>query len=196
MNRHTFLGLLGAAATAPLRRALAARPHSLRLLQPEQLLFADDGRIPNSRLPVLLYRRAFAARGAAGAAWLEQRFAAHDWRNSWRNGIYSFLHYHSTAHEVLGIYAGQARLQLGGERGQSVRVAAGDVLIIPAGVGHQNLDSEQLGVVGAYPQGRHWDLNRGRPGERPATDRHIAALPLPATDPLLGPRQGLPRLWT
>lgn len=195
MNRHTFLGLLSAAATTPLRHVLAAHPHYLPLMQTEQLLFHDDGLIPNSRLPVLLYRNAFADRDAAGAAWLEQRFAQHNWRNSWRNGVYSYHHYHSTAHEVLGVYAGSARLQLGGEQGQSVHVRAGDVLILPAGVGHKNLGSEQLGVVGAYPDGRHWDVNRGLPGERPQTDQNIAALPVPATDPLLGPGQGVPALW-
>ena len=195
MNRHTFLRLLGAAATTPLHRVLAAHPHSFRLMQPEQYHFQDDGQIPNSRLPVLLYRNAFPARSTAGAAWLEQRFAQHNWTNSWRNGVYAFHHYHSTSHEVLGIYAGSAELQLGGPQGQRVRVQAGDILVIPAGVGHKNLGSTHLGVVGAYPDGRHWDLNRGLPGERPEADQHIAALPLPATDPLLGPQQGLPTLW-
>lgn len=195
MNRHVFLRLLGVAATTPLRRALAVSYPSFRLMQPEQLFFQDDGQIPNSRFPVLVYRNAFPARGAAGAAWLEQLFAGHDWTNSWRNGVYAYHHYHSTSHEVLGIYAGSARLQLGGEQGQPIQVQAGDILVLPAGTGHKNLGSENLSVVGAYPEGRRWDVNRGLPGERPQADQHIAALPIPATDPLLGPTQGLPTLW-
>lgn len=195
MNRHAFLTLLGAAATSPVRRVVAASLPALRLMQPEQLFFQDDGKIPNSRFPVLLYRNAFPARNATGATWLEQRFAEHNWTNSWRNGVYPYHHYHSTSHEVLGVYAGRATLQLGGEHGRPVEVQAGDILVIPAGVGHKNLGSENLGIVGAYPGGRHWDLNRGLPGERPQTDRNIAALPIPATDPLLGAQQGLPTLW-
>ncbi|MBC6612870.1 cupin domain-containing protein [Hymenobacter sp. BT507] len=195
MNRHAFLRLLGAAATTPLRQTTAASYPSSRLMQPEQLFFQDDGKIPNSRFPVLVYRNAFPARGAAGAAWLEQRFAEQNWTNSWRNGVYAYHHYHSTSHEVLGVYAGSARLQLGGEQGRPVEVQAGDILVLPAGVGHKNLGSKQLGIVGAYPDGRHWDVNRGLPGERPQTDQNIAALPIPLTDPLLGSAQGLPTLW-
>lgn len=164
-------------------------------MQPTTLYFKDDGKIPNSRFPALLYQNAFSARDDAGAAWLEQQFVAHDWTNTWRNGIYVYHHYHSTAHEVLGIYAGTARLQLGGEQGQVVVVNPGDVIVIPAGVGHKNLESSHLGVVGAYADGRNWDMNLGAEGERPQADDNIAALPVPATDPLLGASAGLPEIW-
>lgn len=189
MKRRTFLLRL-----APVSLAYAALPH-LRPVQPATLFFKDDGIIPNSPYPLLLYRQAFAARDAAGAAWLEQRFAQHNWTNSWRNGVYSFHHYHSTSHEVLGVYAGSALLHLGGEAGQKVTVQAGDIIVIPAGVGHKNLGDQDLGIVGAYPEGRSWDVNRGLPGERPRTDQTIATLPLPGTDPLLGPGAGLPVIW-
>lgn len=164
-------------------------------MQPEKLLFKDDGQIPNSHYPLLLYRQAFVARNAEGAAWLENQFAKNNWTNSWRNGVYPFHHYHSTSHEVLGVYAGTALLHLGGEAGQKVKVQAGDIIVIPAGVGHKNLGSDNLGIVGAYPDGRNWDVNRGVPGERPQTDKNIAALPIPTTDPLLGKSAGLPSIW-
>ena len=165
-------------------------------LHPLLFYFEDDGSIPNHTLPLLLYRDAFSERGSAGAAWLEQHFGANRWTNAWRNGIYSFHHYHSTSHEVLGVYQGAARLHLGGEQGQKVDVQAGDILVIPAGVGHKNLESTNLGVVGAYPGGRSWDLNRGEAGERPRADQNIAALPLPATDPLQGHSGGVTTLWS
>jgi uncharacterized protein YjlB len=165
--------------------------------KPELFHFADDGQIPNSRYPLLLYRNVFSARGTAGAAWLEQRFAANNWTNSWRNGIFSYLHYHSSSHEVLGIYSGSATVQVGGSKGKAVSVQAGDVIVIPAGVGHQNLGSSaDFGVVGAYPDGRTFDVLRGQPGERPKADQAIAALPIPTTDPLLGPSAGLVTTWT
>ena len=67
----------------------------------------------------------------------------------------------------------------------------GDVVVIPAGVGHKNLDaSRDLLVVGAYPPGQDWDLCRGATDERPWALGNIAKVPLPTTDPIYG-EQGL-----
>ena len=72
----------------------------------------------------------------------------------------------------------------------------GDVIVIPAGVGHKRVESsEDFGVVGAYPGGRHWDLLRGRPGERPQAESNIAAVPLPENDPIYGPDGSLRKIW-
>jgi uncharacterized protein YjlB len=189
MERKKFLSIMGFFLFA-LPRFGKAQP-----LQPEKLFFKDDGTIPNSKFPLLLYRNAFAERGNAGATWLEQKFAANNWTNSWRNGVYPFHHYHSTSHEVLGVYSGKALLHLGGEQGKKIKVNAGDIIVVPAGVGHKNLDSDDLGIVGAYPDGRDWDLMRGREGERPKADRNIAAVPMPTTDPLLEKNNGLTTIW-
>jgi uncharacterized protein YjlB len=165
-------------------------------MEPEQIVFKDDGAIPNSRHPVLLYRKAVDLESGDPAASMEKHFAANDWTDSWRNGIYLFHHYHSTSHEVLGIYRGSAKVRLGGEHGQDFQVQAGDVIVIPAGVGHKNLEATQdLGVVGAYPGGREYDLLRGRPGERPQADKNIAAIPMPGEDPLFGSDGPLRLIW-
>ena len=165
-------------------------------VQPEQLNFEDDGVFPNSPLPLLLYHQAITADAEDPASIFEERFAENDWTNSWRDGVYSFPHYHSTSHEVLGVYSGAATLRLGGERGKNVEVRAGDVIVIPAGVAHQNIgDSNDFGVVGAYPGGRSWDLLRGLPGERPKADHNIAALPMPDKDPIYGAEGPLRRIW-
>ena len=165
-------------------------------VEPEQFSFKDDGVFPNSVLPVLLYRQAFKTEIGDRACAIEQRFAENDWSNSWRNGVYSFAHYHSTTHEVLGAYGGAATLRLGGEHGKNVEVHAGDVIVIPAGVAHQNIGaSADFAVVGAYPDGREWDLLRGRPGERPKADRTIAALPIPDYDPIYGAEGPLRQIW-
>ncbi|UOQ68676.1 cupin domain-containing protein [Hymenobacter volaticus] len=162
---------------------------------PETYIFQDDGRIPNSRYPLLVYRKALKT-GPAGASWLEQHFAANNWTNSWRNGVFPYHHYHSTSHEVLGVYSGTALLHLGGEKGKQLQVAAGDILVIPAGVGHKKIEaSEDFGVVGAYPDGRSYDVLRGEPGERPHADQRIAALPLPTRDPLTGLQGGVQQHW-
>jgi uncharacterized protein YjlB len=164
-------------------------------VQPEQLNFKDDGVFPNSPLPLLFYRKVIAVNGKRPASIFEQ-LAKNDWTNSWRNGVYSFSHYHSTSHEVLGVYSGDANLRLGGQYGQNLEVHAGDVIVIPAGVAHQNLNaSEDFGVVGAYPDGRDWDLLRGLPGERPKADYNIAALPVPKKDPVYGVNGPLQQIW-
>ncbi|HZI53597.1 MAG TPA: cupin, partial [Chitinophagaceae bacterium] len=74
-------------------------------------------------------------------------------------------------------------------------IQAGDIIVIPAGVGHKNLESEDLGVVGAYPGGMMYDMKYGKPGERPQADQNIAAVPFPDHDPLLGKENGLLLIW-
>ena len=191
MNRKYFLSLLGLSSLAHLNNEVMGET----TIQPEVFYFKDDGRIPNNKLPLLLYRKALSK--GLSAQKLQRQFATNNWTNSWDNGVYSFHHFHSTSHEVLGIYAGSALLHLGGEKGEKVNVAAGDVIVIPAGVGHKNLgSSSDFGVVGAYPDGRDWDLLKGEPGERPRADKNIAALPVPDMDPLLGKAEGLIKLWS
>lgn len=164
--------------------------------QPDKFYFKDDGSIPNSQNPLLLYRNVFSGRGDEGAKWLEETFAANNWKNSWRWGVYSFHHYHSISHEVLGVFSGSALLHLGGEKGEKVEVQAGDVMVIPAGVGHKCIShSNDFTVVGAYPNGTSPDMNKGKDDERPQVDRNIAAVLVPATDPLLGKEGGVPDIW-
>lgn len=161
----------------------------------EAYFFSDDGVVPNSKYPLLLYRNVFSERGDKGAVWLEEKFLSNNWSNSWRNGVFTFQHYHSIAHEVLGFYSGEVNVLLGGDKGKPVLVKAGDIVVIPAGVGHKNLGDKDLGVVGAYPNGMAVDIMRCLPGERPGVDNNIAAVPFPGTDPLLGKEGGLLEAW-
>jgi uncharacterized protein YjlB len=166
----------------------------------ETATFGDDGQVPNNPLPVLLYRGAVKPDAADPAAAFERRFAAHDWTNGWRDGIFTFHHYHSTSHEVLGIAQGAVRVRLGGEQGRDFALAAGDVVVLPAGTGHKRLSaSSDLLVVGAYPGGCDWDLIRAdgsTKAEHDAALVRIRAVPLPAQDPVHGPGGPLKRLWT
>lgn len=164
-------------------------------MSPEKFLFKDDGKIPNSKYPLLVYRNTFKDRDKAGAEWLEQKFEENNWTNSWRNGVFDYHHYHSITHEVLGVYSGKALLHLGGEQGEKLEVSAGDIIVIPAGVGHKNLESENFQIVGAYPNGSDYDINTGKQGERPETDRNIANVLVPEKDPLLGTSGGVPEIW-
>jgi len=155
--------------------------------------FVDDGRIPNNHLPLLHYARALATPSAEG---MEALLNANDWPPRWRASIFTYHHYHSTAHEVLGVASGDAWVLMGGPKGRELKIRAGDVVVIPAGVGHCRLSSSSdFLVVGGYPPGQDWDLLRGRDGERPRADRNIAAVKVPATDPVFGAKGPLLDVW-
>ncbi|HTP18845.1 MAG TPA: cupin domain-containing protein [Solirubrobacteraceae bacterium] len=160
----------------------------------ETYTFEDDGGIPNSPLPVVLYRGALDR--DAGAGTYEDLFADHRWLGAWRDGIFPFHHFHSTAHEVLGIAEGNADVMLGGPEGRRLGLGAGDVVVLPAGTGHCNAGSSaDLLVVGAYPNGMRWDLRRGDPGEHDEVLANIARVPQPDYDPVRGPDGPLIELW-
>jgi len=158
----------------------------------------DDGTDPNNEtLPVLIYRQAVRRSVRSLAQTVERVFRTNGWTGGWENGIFSYHHYHSTAHEVLGGTGGSATVQLGGPDGWRLDVEVGDVLVLPAGVAHKNLGADRdFQAVGAYPDGQDWDLKRGEPGDRPEADRNIEQVALPSTDPLYGADGPLLEQWT
>src|SRR4051794_40364111 len=60
----------------------AKRKRETPMTDPLTFTFTDDGAIPNSRLPLLVYRRAVPADPAA----IEHLFARNHWPPAWRNG--------------------------------------------------------------------------------------------------------------
>ncbi|MDX1638849.1 MAG: cupin domain-containing protein [Balneolaceae bacterium] len=149
--------------------------------------FDDDGSIPNNpKLPLLVYTGALEP-GSSEPGPVTTRLTGNGWQGTWINGIYTYHHYHSTAHEVLVVTGGSATVQFGGASGKELQIQKGDAVVIPAGVGHCNLDSSMgFRVVGAYPEGQNWDLCTGEPGERPRVLENIRAVPLPRNDPITG----------
>jgi len=163
------------------------------LVQPLQ----DTGAIPNNaKCPLLIYPNALALPKNNPARFIEELLAANHWGGTWRNGIYPFHHYHSTAHEVLVCYRGSAEVQLGGEPGILHTMNVGDVILIPAGTGHKKLHAtDDFAVVGGYPRGQKWDMCYGKSGERPQADQNIARVPLPQSDPIYGPDGPVMDFW-
>jgi uncharacterized protein YjlB len=166
-------------------------------------LEASDG-FPSAMLPVLLYRGAFGApritevRAAAeiAARTIEKTFALHRWSGGWRDGIYDYHHFHSTAHEVLGCFAGRATVQVGGPHGPHVVIASGDVLVLPAGAAHKRVAASQdFRVVGAYERGRSYDMQIGDPSSRRASEQRIREVPSPEFDPVYGDGGPLLLAW-
>lgn len=161
------------------------------------LLISENESFPNNdSLPLIIIEKAFSPQDKDLVQTIESTFHQNGWENSWRNGIYTFHHYHSTAHEVLGLYSGWVKAQFGGPDGQIAAAKAGDIIIIPAGVSHKNLDqSLELRCVGAYPEGQSPDMQYGKPGERPQTNQNVRSVPMPETDPVYGKDGKLLEIW-
>jgi uncharacterized protein YjlB len=159
--------------------------------------FEDGGAVPNNpTLPLLVYRAVSGLGIGDTATVIEARFAAHGWGHGWRNGIYPFHHFHSNAHEVLGLASGHARVRFGGAGGVAIELLAGDVVVIPAGVGHKReAATDDLVVIGAYPPGADPDLIREGEGEGSVLRERIRGVAVPQTDPVLGDDGPLVRIW-
>jgi len=165
-------------------------------MKPNQYFLNDNRIFPNNILPVLYYPNALQLPPLFSARHVKNIFQKNGWTNTWRNGIYTYHHYHSVTHEAMAIIRGKTRIQLGGDEGIELTIQKGDVLVIPAGVAHKNLGNEKDAIaIGGYPGGKDYDMNYGKPEERPAADSNIKKLPVPSTDPLLGKANGVPKIW-
>ena len=167
-------------------------------LMPEAMLFTDDGSVPNNpRLPFVVYRNAIDLSGTPNPETvIEGVFLDNGWNDVWRNGIYPYMHYHSMIHEVMGLARGRAKVMFGGSQGREFDLMHGDVVVLPAGTGHQCLwASPDLVVIGAYPGAGRYDLCRGSKMEYAKAKETIPLVPLPKTDPAFGADGPLLSLW-
>ncbi len=162
-----------------------------------QFLIKANGYYPNNpALPVVLYKAALRLPEEDADELVKELFHQHGWNNHWVNGIYPYHHYHSNTHEVLGVIRGQGTVMLGGEKGVRQVLEKGDAIVLPAGVAHRNVEStKDFTVVGAYPDGKEYDMCYGKPDEHPQVDENISKVPLPRTDPLYGANGPLLQHW-
>jgi uncharacterized protein YjlB len=163
-----------------------------------EYLFEDHGSIPNNpTLPLLVYPQALAGTELDPSR-CKEMLSENGWGGSWVDGVFPYHHYHSTSHEVLCVIGGSASIAFGGPQGETIEVTAGDVVVIPAGVGHCNRGSGGgFSVIGAYPRGQeNYDLRTGELGERPEVLENISNAALPGSDPLFGEEGPLSRSWT
>ena len=159
------------------------------------LYFSAIGSIPNSDLPLLVMETAIPA-SAANSTKVEKRFAEHGWRGTWTYTVFDYWHFHVEGHEVLACVAGEASIGFGGDKadgGIAFEMKPGDVVIVPAGVGHKRLDgTSDFQVAGAYPPGQNGGITKA--GEMTIENARgaISRLPDPKTDPV----DGRPFRWT
>jgi uncharacterized protein YjlB len=160
--------------------------------------FKDDGWTPNNpKFPMIHYRGAVKLeRKWDPAAVFEVLFARYQWAGSWRDGVYDFLHFHTKSHEVLGIARGTVCVRFGGAKGRNIKLKAGDVVILPAGTGHCRVESsDDLLVVGAYPEGSGYDEPKPEDIDPKIARANIAKVPVPLHDPVYGAEGPLRHVW-
>src|SRR5689334_15793475 len=164
--------------------------------QPVPIVFEDDGLVPNNPMPFLVYKGVVALDHGHPEATIERLFGANGWGGMWRNGVYDFLHYHATVHEVLGVARGSARVRFGGDHGRELEIKAGDVAILPAGTGHQCIAaSDDFCIIGAYPPGSKMEITRATPQNHAMALKTIPHVALPPADPVTGKDGAMMRLW-
>jgi uncharacterized protein YjlB len=155
-----------------------------------------NGRIPNSRLPLLIYRGAVQV----GVTEMEEQIRRNDWPPEWHSsfGMYPRHHFHSDAHELIAVTRGTMVGLFGGHDGVRATVTAGDVIVIPAGVGHFGESiTEDLRLTGAFPAGYAiHDFRLGYPDEYARVVDRAQRVPIPANDPLHGPKGPLVEIWS
>lgn len=155
----------------------------------EERMIEEDGLVPNNaHIPARIYRRVLKDAGDAMPEMFEALHAGNGWSGFWHGAVACYTHFHSIAHELISVYRGSARIKLGGASGPVFLVTAGDVILIPAGVGHQNLgctiDYQNLGC---YPAERcRWDMRSPKAEERLEVRRNISQVPPPLLDPVTG----------
>lgn len=194
VDRRRFVTLLGVIALMPLPRVGFATPREVAM---ETLLInKPSGGVPNNTLPVMIYHHVIPPGVADNAVYLEHLFRSNGWPPQWRYPVYTFTHFHSNTHEALGVFAGSAKLQIGGEKGKIIEVKVGDVLLLPAGIGHKQISADdEFMLVGAYPPEIKADLCHDEPSQLVPRTKAVEAVPLPATDPVTGHSEGSMITW-
>ncbi len=185
----------------------------------EHHLLKGAGISPNNEtLPLIVYKgiAEFGDKEPEGV--LEEIFWGNQWTDGFRDGTFPYHHYHSGAHEVVGVARGGAVLEFGGPDGTVVEVSAGDAVVIPAGVVHRRIDDAPgYSAVGAYPHRQVPDccvlsaedaatatvdpdaaglvIKHIGENELPAIRASIVATVLPITDPVSGTDGAIRELW-
>ncbi|TPN81137.1 hypothetical protein FJ987_09865 [Mesorhizobium sp. CU2] len=161
----------------------------------ETIFLKPTPTVPNSRLPVLIYRGIISG----SIANFEATIRANGWFPDWysKMGLYPKHHFHSDAHELIGFASGAQTGRLGGDGGVDVELEKGDVVVIPAGVGHLGIGiSDDILAIGAYPLGYGIrDFRLCEASEFAEAFRKVQQVPVPPTDPFLGATGPLPEIW-
>ena len=172
-------------------------PVLTRSAEPLALMFADDGSIPNNpRLPFLVYRGAIDLTGTPN-----RRSDREDLRPSrlGRDVAQRHLSLRALSFDDPRGARHRARPRQGAvrrQRGRGCSTSAGDVVVLPAGTGHQCLwAAPELWSSAPIRKSGKYDLCRGSKAEHANAVDTIPSVPLPDTDPVFGEDGPLTKLW-
>lgn len=161
----------------------------------EKFYFEGNGRVPNSRLPLLIYRNVIKWPVVEMEAIMRQN----RWMPSWHAhlGMWPRHHFHSEAHEFICVTRGSHAGKFGGHDGQHASLNQGDVVVIPAGVGHCGFElSDDLNLTGGFNEGFGVvDFRMGFPEEYADVSRRAREIPLVDFDPFFGVNGPLVQIW-
>jgi uncharacterized protein YjlB len=155
-----------------------------------RIYVSDDGTFPNNdKYPVLIYQDAYHGSSKEATKCMERD---REWTSPWTWGIFSYHHYHSTAWELLVCIRGTASVRMGGPSGPTLSIRRGDLILIPPGISHQQIqDEDGFALLGSYPLkdcSASWtgsvDTLNGPPTK--IQRDNIRACPVPGKDPIFG----------
>lgn len=161
----------------------------------EKFFFEGNGRVPNSRLPLLIYRNVIRWDVTTMEAIMRQN----KWVTSWHahDGMWPRHHFHCEAHEFICVTKGAHLGKFGGHNGKKSQLNAGDVIVIPAGVGHCGLEiSDDLDLTGGFHDGFGVvDFRMGFPEEYAELRARARQIPVLDYDPFFGVDGPLAQIW-
>ncbi|KAJ5601252.1 hypothetical protein N7510_010786 [Penicillium lagena] len=172
-------------------------------IEPEQYFLDPTPHVPNSRLPILVYRNAILDPSPRKILNIIEP-------NGWLKGgqwkAYKVPHFHAACHECYAVLQGKTTYQLGigptdpkfnvkGEPyGMRLTVQKGDVFVLPAGICHASLESEgDYEFIGLYPNGlleatgQRFDMNYAMksPEETAELAKKCDFVSIPPLDPFV-----------
>ncbi|KEF60717.1 uncharacterized protein A1O9_02278 [Exophiala aquamarina CBS 119918] len=158
---------------------------------------------PNNDHPVLIYRDCLPL------PFTEEKttefLESHAWVKKGTWGHIPVRHFHPNTHECYGVFRGESTILIGcgthdsEDDGTKIDVSVGDVIVLPAGTGHCNLQSsEDYQYVGVYPEGApQWRNELGKePVNLEEFRKEITSVALPSQDPVNGAGGPLLSLWS
>lgn len=108
--------------------------------EPETYVLSPTPYVPNSRLPIVVYRNVLSDTSPAG---ILSRIEPNDWLKGGQWTTYGVAHFHSNTHECYAVIKGSSTYSLGKspldedfnergeENGMKLSVAKGDVFVLP-----------------------------------------------------------------
>ncbi|CAK7237696.1 hypothetical protein SBRCBS47491_010085 [Sporothrix bragantina] len=149
--------------------------------EPETYYLKRNQHAPNNAYPVLVYRQCLPLPVSEEKTKLF--LESHAWERKGTWGHIGVRHFHPNVHECYGVIAGESTMLVGcgiddaDGSGQEIELMVGDVIVLPAGTGHCNLQStKDYLYVGVYPA-------------------EVDNVPLPEEDPVTGKDGPLMKLW-